>query len=217
MNGSISNAQFMPPGKMFNPTDCILIMGRRGCGKTHLSKRIQEIYPRRVIIDTLSEYKDQGQVVNSFTEFTNAIFDLKKENKKEFVLIYQFPLESPMNEAEFNQIMRICYYFGNIQIVLEEIQNHCSTQWLPHWLKNNLLVGRHQGLSLLFTSQRPGEVNKTIVSQCHHIFCGTLTDKNDINYVAGFLNQNSEKLSGLPDRRFIYFNSKNTTEISNDF
>lgn len=203
---------------MINKTDCILVMGRRGCGKSYLARGIQQIFPRRVIIDTLNEYgtKD-GEVVHNFDAFSEKMVELKENKKKEFVLIFQFPVESEENEAQFNEIMRICYYFGNIQIVIEEIQLHCNPHWLPHWLRNNLLIGRHRDLSLLFTSQRPGEVNKTIVSQCSHVFCGNLIDGNDLKYVSNFLNQDSEKLVNLPDRRFLYFHKGKITEISNDF
>jgi ABC-type dipeptide/oligopeptide/nickel transport system ATPase component len=202
---------------MIEKADCILVMGRRGCGKSYLAKRIQQVFPRRVIIDTLNEYKNEGEIVRSFAEFSKKLIEYKENKSSAFVLIFQFPIESELNEVEFNEIMRICFYFGNIQIVIEEIQLHCKTQWLPHWLRNNLLVGRHQGISLLFTSQRPGEVNKTIVSQCAHIFCGNLIDGNDLKYVSNFLNQNSEKLVNLPDRRFLYFHKGKIAEISNDF
>lgn len=205
------------PGE-FKSTDCVLVMGRRGCGKSHLAKNLQKIWPRRIIIDTLDEYKDEGVVVRSFSEFTKQLIELKEKNTPKFVLIFQFPVESTISEVEFNEIMRLCYYFKNIQIVIEEIQSHCNPHWLPHWLKNGLLKGRHQGLSLMFTSQRPGEVNKTIVSQCHHIFCGNLIDGNDIKYVSNFLGTEADKLINLPERRFIYFNnSGKIQEISNEF
>lgn len=199
---------------MIEATDCILVVGRRGCGKSYLAKRLQEIWPRRIIIDTLNEYSD-GEIVRSFNDFSNKLIELKEKKAQKFVIIFQFPVESDILEPEFNQIMRLCYWFGNIQIVIEEVQNHCNTHWLPAWLKKNLLIGRHQKLSLLFTSQRPGEVNKTIFSQCSHLFCGNLIDGNDIKYVSNFLNQDSEKLVNLPDRRFLYFNNGKIIEISN--
>lgn len=192
-------------------------MGKRGCGKSYLAKRVQEIWPRRVIIDTLNEYSDGGEIVRSFSEFSKKLIEYKEKNLKKFVLIYQFPVESDDHEAEFNEAMRLCYYFGNIQVVVEEVQNHSNTSWLPPWLKKNLLIGRHKGLSLLFTSQRPGNVNKIIVSQCAHIFCGNLIDGNDVKYVSNFLNENSEKLINLPERRFIYFHDGKIQEISNEF
>jgi DNA helicase HerA-like ATPase len=199
------------------PTDNILVMGRRGCGKSHLAKQIQKKFPRRIIIDTLNEYRNEGELFSNFSDFSKKLIQLKREKSKKFVLVYQASVESEDFEAEFNEILRISYYFGNIQIVIEEIQMHCHTGWIPSWLKKNLLIGRHQGISLLFTSQRPGEVHKTIVSQCHHIFCGKLIDSNDIKYVSNFLNQDSQKLISLPDRKFIYFDGINIREISNDF
>lgn len=202
---------------MFTSTDCILVVGRRGCGKSYLAKRIQEIWPRRVIIDTLNEYKGQGETVRSFAEFSKRLIELKAENTQKFVLIFQMPVEAEFSATEFDQILRLCFYFRNIQIVIEEIQMHSNPHFLPNWLKKNLLIGRHQNISLLFTSQRPGEVNKTIFSQCRHIFCGNLIDKNDAIYCSNFLGQDHEKLKSLPDRKFIYFNDGKCTEISNDF
>ena len=60
-------------------------------------------------------------------------------------------------------------------------------------------------------------VNKTIISQCAHVFCGNLIDANDLKYVGNFLNKKSEELIKLPDRKFIYFSKDGVTEISNDF
>ncbi|MDE2102154.1 MAG: hypothetical protein KGL39_33215 [Patescibacteria group bacterium] len=202
---------------MIKPDECILIMGRRGCGKSFLAKRIQSIWPRRVIIDTLAEYKNEGELVNNFDDFAESLVELKEKKQKKFVVVYQFNVESDSQQDEFNEILRLCYYFGGIQVVIEEIQLHSNPHWIPKWLKNDLFVGRHKKLSLLFTSQRPGMVHKSIVSQCSHIFCGNLIDGNDINYVSTFLNQESRKLINLPDRRFLYFHRGKIEEISNDF
>ena len=191
-------------------------MGRRGCGKSYLAKRLQELWPKRVIIDSLNEYKE-GIKVQSFQGFCTEIQKLKDTKAKSFVLIFQFNPEEDLNEETFNQILRVCYYFGNIQIVIEEVQLYASPHRLPHWLKQCLLTGRHKGLSLLFTTQRPGELNKTILSQCAHIFCGQIVEGNDLRYIASFLNQDAQRLSSLPERRFIYFSDDGIKEISNNF
>lgn len=201
---------------MINSTDCILIMGQRGCGKSYLCKNIQSLWPKRVIIDSLGEY-DEHEAVHSFHEFTERLIQLKNSNSDSFVLVYQFDPESSLSQAEFDQIMRVCYYFGNIQVVIEEVQLYASVHSIPHWLKQCLLTGRHQNLSLIFTSQRPGEINKTIISQCAHIFCGKIVEGNDLRYVSSFLNQDSQKLTSLDKRRFLYFCEGKIQEISNDF
>ena len=215
------NQKLMPTVTSENsisPTDCILIMGQRGCGKSYLCKNIQSIWPKRVIFDTLGEYSDEGNTCYSFEEFCNKMILLKSSNSLSFILIVQFDPETSLSDTEFNEMIRICYYFGNIQIVIEEVNNHSSPHNLPHWLRNCLLTGRHRNLSLIFTTQRPGELNKTILSQCKHIFIGKMVEGNDINYVKSFLGKdNAIKLINLADRRFIYFNNGNIKEISNDW
>lgn len=208
-------------------TDCVLVMGQRGCGKSYLAKRLQSLWPKRVIIDSLSEYQveknkknnDFGNaiIVNSFDSFLDKMVELEGTKADSFVIIYNFDPESNINSEIFDEILRISYKFGNIQIVIEEVQLYSSPHQLTKWLKNCLLTGRHRGLSLLFTTQRPGELNKTILSQCAHIFCGKITEGNDLRYISSFLNQNSEKLINIPFKRFLYFSDEGIQEISNDF
>lgn len=201
---------------MINATDCLLVMGQRGCGKSYLAKNLQSLWPRRVIIDSLNEYRE-GFIVHNFLDFADTLKHLHESKSENFVLVYQFDFESNISEAEFNEIIRLCYYFGNIQIVIEEVQLYSSAHKMPKNLKNALLTGRHQNISLLFTSQRPGEVNKTIISQCAHIFVGTTVEGNDLRYISSFLNQDAEKLSSLKARQFLYFSAEGIREISNDF
>lgn len=202
---------------MIKGTDCLLVMGRRGCGKSYLAKRLQELWPRKVIFDSLHEYQDECERANSFLEFCEIIARLKSASPDRFTLVVNFDIESEHSQSEFDQMLRLCYYYGNIQVIIEEVQNFSSPHNLPHWLKNCLLTGRHQNLSLLFTTQRPGELNKTILSQCSHIFCGSLIEGNDLRYISAFLRQDSQRLVQLPEREFLYFSSEGIKQITNDF
>ena len=190
-------------------------MGQRGCGKSYLAQGIQKIWPRRIILDTLSDY-NEGEVVHSFHEFAERLQHFHSE-KNDFTLIYKFDPESDLSAEEFEEILRLSYYFGNVQIVIEEIHNFSSPHVLPKWLKNCLLTGRHQNVSLLVTTQRPGELNKTILSQCGHIFVGKIVEGNDLRYISAFLRQDANRLVSLPERRFLYFSKNGVQEISNDF
>jgi hypothetical protein len=196
-------------------TDCILIMGRRGCGKSYLCKKIQSVWPRRIIIDSLSEYTE-GDIVFNFFEFTEKLKYYKANNISQFEIVYQFDPENELSEEEFNQIMRVSYYFGNVQVVIEECQLYSNPHKMPKWLKNSLLTGRHQNMSLLFTTQRPAELHKTILSQCTHIFCGQILEGNDLRYLSSFLGRESDKLPTLPERNFLYFTDKGVRQVTNE-
>lgn len=202
----------------FKNTDCVLVIGQRGCGKSYLARGLQKMWPRRIIIDSLSEYSDKdGVQVFSFQEYSDFLIQ-RKADGADFVLIYQFDPETRLSEVEFEELLRVAFYFGNIQLVIEEVQLYSTPHHLPHWLKKCLLVGRHQNLSLMFTSQRPGEINKTIISQCAHIFVGKIVEGNDLRYVSYFLGDQADKLPSLPDRRFIYRDETGLIkEIGNEF
>jgi ABC-type dipeptide/oligopeptide/nickel transport system ATPase component len=191
-------------------------MGRRGCGKSYLAKKIQEMWPKRVIIDSLREYSD-GIIVRNFDDFCAQMELFKKNNTPKFNLIFQFPPGVIANIEIFNQILKVCYHFRNIQVVIEEIQKYSSPHQLPTWLEECVFTGRHANMSLLFTTQRPGMVNKGILSQCAHIFIGPLTDGNDLRYVSAFLNEETQKLVSIPERQFIYFKDGDKKQISNNF
>ena len=189
---------------MFEATDCIAILGTRGCGKTTLSKHIQKLYPKVVIIDPVSEYAD-GEVVDNFDDFAARMVRLKSSKKKKFRLIFRFHPDLENHEVIFNEILRLCFWAGGVQIVMEEVQLMTSPHFIPQYLKNNLFIGRHRTLSLLFVTQRPGQLNKNILSQCRHIFVGQLHEKNDLEYVSNFVGCETEKLINLEPRKFLYF------------
>jgi DNA helicase HerA-like ATPase len=202
----------------FRATDKIAILGTTGCGKTILSRTIQSAWPKQVIIDPMSEFSD-GEIFSDFSAFSKRMVELKKENAKKFRLIFRFnPETTAADEAVFNGILRVCYYFGKIQIIIEEVQLLTTTSYIPDFLKNCLFRGRHEGISMIFVTQRPGQLNKNILSQCQHVFAGQLHDRNDLNYISNFLGEAADKLSNLTPGKFIYFTpGKPTTIVDNGF
>ncbi len=202
---------------LFKPTDVFLCLGRRGCGKSHLARRIQSAYPRKVIFDPLGEYSDaDGVICHDFQSFAEAV--LKTQNDHSFTLVYQFDIEREDHVGEFNQALRVLWHRGNLLVVCEEIQMLSAPHSLPMWMRNQLLTGRHRNNALLFTTQRPGECHKTIISQSNHVFCGSLHERNDVEYVRSVIGDRAYDLSDAPDREFIYFRpGQPIADIDNDF
>lgn len=202
---------------MIASTDCAIVMGQRGCGKSFLAKNWQSLWPRRVIIDSLNEYKSGELIVHNFDDFADTLSHYEQIKKDKFEIIYQFDFETRNKELIFEEILKLCYYFGNILIVVEEIQIYATAHNLPWRLENALMTGRHQNIALLFTSQRPGLVNKSIISQCSHQFVGRISEGNDLKYLKNIFGDEIEKLPKLPDRQFLYFSKDGVQQISNEF
>lgn len=201
----------------FSDTDKIFCMGRSGCGKSFLAKRIQEKYPRKIIFDTLFEYETKNvDSVDNFNSFCEKLKKINKEKPKQFTLIYRLDLDSDDNTIELDEALKLIYHLGDCLVVIEEVQIFASSHNIPKWLKNIVLTGRHQNIGVLFTSQRMGEINKTILSQCGHLFIGNMVEQNDQKYISGFIGDDVVELAGLQDREFIYFGRAGKFKMKND-
>ncbi len=206
----------------FKEDDVFIVLGRRGCGKSHLARGIQKCYPRKVIFDTLGEYDDPAHLrCDSFGTFERAL--IEAHDRPEFTIVFQFDLDREDQEAELNAVLRSLYRRGeefktSTLIVLEEVQTFATTHRMPHWLKHCLLRGRHRDLALLFTTQRPGECHKTIISQANYVFCGSLHERNDVDYARSVLGDQAHELATYPDREFLLFRpGRGTERIDNEF
>lgn len=191
---------------MPGPTDVVTILGKRGSGKSTLAWEIAKIYPRLVVFDILGEHDENNfeKVVYGFDEFSQAI--LATEHKSAFRILYRFDIESDAHDEEFNHSMRILYYRGQVAILIEEVWNFGTKAFLPKWLKQAYLTGRHQGIAMLTTSQRPASVHKDILAQTNNFFSGIMFESNDIRYLAEFLGKNNaENLRTIPEFHFLHY------------
>lgn len=188
----------------FGANDVITVLGTRGTGKSTLARRISAMWPRKIIIDPVEDWTD-GKAFSNFNSFSNELINLKKENKKDFKLIFRFDPDCDNNEEVFNHVLRLAYHFKNVQVIIDEVQLFSSPHFASKYLKNNLFIGRHNGISMLPITQRPGQLNKNILAQSQHVFCGQLHEKNDLNVVSEFMNIPREEIINLKKGEFFWF------------
>lgn len=174
------------------------------------------------MIDSLYEYNggDFDFVVDSYPAFLVALVSLEKEKK--FRVLFRFNLSMGESEREslFNRLCECIYHLGDVCLVIEEVHLYSSPQFLPLWLKNIALMGRHQKIGLICTSQRAGETNKTLLSMSTYVYCGQIIDLNDQKYIANFIGKEARALSELQDRTFIEYSSSDPMSnkiVKNDF
>jgi len=186
-------------------TECISIFGMRGCGKSHLAREIAELFPRKIIIDPMSEYKGDF-VVSDFNNFAKILkTEIIQKNNQKYTVVFRPSPHIKSTDSLFDSLMRLVFELGNCLVLIDEVQLFSNPHFLPHYLKNILMIGRHRGIAVMAITQRPAQINKAILAQSAHIFCGQLHEKNDILHVADFINIEKNKLVTLGKRKFIYF------------
>ena len=190
----------------FKQTDKILIVGRSGCGKSFLGKKLVEVYPRLVIFDTLDEYPKTPHDIHSISQFIDYIKQINNEKIRKFKLVVKFDTSTEDCKEQFDFYMHILYEMGDCFVVIEEVQDYCTPYFIGRWFKKSMTSGRHRNLGFLFTTQRPSFLKKTVLSQSTNVFVGNLIDKNDSMIVSQLMDLDRKIITSLDDREFLWFN-----------
>ena len=164
---------------------------------------------RKVIIDTINEYKDlsYGVHVIGYNAFLNELNRVQNEEK--FTIVFHF---DPNDRREYSEILNlICFLIYNVEsifLVIEEIHLLTSTRSdLPRYLMQIATTGAHKEIGYLFTSQRPSYVNKTLIAMCDYYFIGLLLDSADRDYFRDSLGESRKSLASLQNYQFVFYDT----------
>jgi len=199
---------------MFHNFSKICIFGISGTGKSYLCRNLQNYFNNNFIFDTLNEYTAQdGMIFNDYLSFSNYV--IQTQNQNGLKAIFQFPLENSQKSELFDECIRLLYYRGKCNIVIEEVQNFASVHTIPPFLKQASLTGRHQEVSFITTTQRVAEIHKSLLSQAHHIYCGYTDSPTDLKTLREF-GFNDMTIANLNDREFIWKHNRDFVKVSNN-
>jgi len=105
-------------------------------------------------------------------------------------LLFQFKLWESRQEREKNPVVLIC----------EEAHRYVPNGGEAQYKEAQIAIrriakeGRKYGLGLVLVSQRPSDVESTVLSQCNSWIVLKLSNTNDQNYVSGFMPENNKSL-----------------------
>ena len=174
----------------------ILILGRRGEGKTFFLVELLKSSNRLIYIDPIGE-QINSQLGVIISGIKKLISYLEKNDK--FRVIYQIGSK----KDEFSYIARICVAKKNLDLAVDEIDMFVPTYCNCEHILNLIKRGRHYGVSIYGTSRRPPEVSRLLSSQAHRMVCFGMNEPSDINYLRQFIGaDNAEKVKRL--RRYEY-------------
>lgn len=197
----------------------ISIIGRKGSGKTTLSKSLAESYRRRIIFDFANEHP--GKFVTSSENF--IAFDKKYPDQS---INIRFSIEEDMDEVQTitEEILRHLYTrnlnthnLKDTVIVFEEAQFFFPQKILSSSLSRILTVGRHAGLNIIANTQRPALVSKTLLSQSDEIYTSFIWEKYDLKYLQSVVGDEVLQAQSLENGIFLRFDGKSKPEKINVF
>lgn len=158
-----------------------LILGKRGSGKTVLSKYLLQNYNRLIVFDTLGEYTE-GVVFYKAQELAKFWHRCYRKN---FRLIYR-PMEP---ETEIELIAKLVWLCGDICFCVEEIDKFGTAWKISKEFAQIIQRGRHNNITLIGITQRPYGIHRLLTSQAKELFIFNTNEPRDREYLRNLLGQ----------------------------
>ena len=177
------------------------VMGASGCGKSHYIKGcIKKAKPHRLIIwDAREEYGD-------FATPTSSLSDLLKglRSGKRLRLAYRpKTMDEKLLKSKFEAVCKLVFAAGNLTFIAEELSDVTSASWAPGPWRQISTQGRHRGLTVYGTSQRPASIDKHFLGNATHVRTHRLNYQTDRQVLAQFLDIPLEKVVALREYGWI--------------
>lgn len=160
------------------------ILGASGSGKSAFVKQRlkRERPPRLLIWDPLREYAGHGAIHRTVSGLLDAMTTGGKGGN--FRLVFQPASDELQRVKQFNLFCAIALAAGNLTLIVEELRFVTRPSSAPlNWARCTM-TGRHVGLSVVGTSQRPASIDKDFLGNCTSIHTGRLVYPVDIKNVA---------------------------------
>lgn len=194
-------------------------VGQPGTGKSYKAMAMFKKARRIVVLNSVGSYQPHPEPrKNHLPGFPmiatprDLVRYLRPRQRASFRVNY-----TPMDgapEDHFEDVCKLIAAVGDCVFVIDEVWMYQRPGWSPPALKSLMFVGRHRGVVLMWTAQRPAEVDKSIISVSTDLYVGRLGDHNDLAALRHRMPATAlAQIPTLRDREFLHRDESNNCTI----
>lgn len=178
------------------------VIGASGTGKSSFIKgELLKKLPARLLIWSPLEETDQ------YAGFAQAkvcrtVSDLVESLKAGQHRLVFWPTSNI--KVEFDRVCRVAWSIPGVTFLVEELSNVTLPGWAPPAWKKISTAGRHHGMTVIGTSQRPSQVDKDFFGNCTQIRCYRLVYEGDAKTMASVMREQKEAFMDLENFHFFH-------------
>jgi hypothetical protein len=182
------------------------VLGARGTGKSAwVKQQLGKLKPRRLVVwDYMREYSDGT---------TDLAATIRAMGARSFSVVFQPSHDDTITDIcgrkisvrawQFELFCKAAFEARNLVAIVEELAFVTRPSWAPAPWRELSLLGRHQGVSTIGTSQRPASIDKDFLGNVDLVHCGRLALPRDAANVAPVLGIAATELLHMPNLAFI--------------
>ncbi|MDD3906531.1 MAG: hypothetical protein PHS46_08445 [Candidatus Omnitrophica bacterium] len=188
----------------------IVILGRKGSGKTEYCRAMMKGLTRFIAYDPVRQFSD-GVVFQRVDSLLDFLINNYHNN---FKAIYQPQFNDDdidTAQEEFVRLARIVQNLSHVYFIVDEIDIYTSAHQCPAIFKNLILRGRHKEISIITTTRRHTETSRHLTAQADIIVSFHQQEPNDIKYLSQFYGEKAASLPSLEPYHYIKYENGITT------
>lgn len=192
--------------KYFTPQTRCALVARTRSGKTWLSRQIQKLYDRVLVIDPKGEYTDREYIVIQGLDEFFAIEE-KLEDYPEFKLVFKFDEDDELPDVMFDICRVLCQKHYDMLIVCEEIHLCHNPKSKNKWLTRLSTTKAAHNIAIIFTTTKPSSAPGDVFDECEIVIAGPMHGDHDLRIMRRLIGR--EKAQELPmmlKREWVFWN-----------
>ncbi|CAN0621092.1 conserved protein of unknown function [Burkholderia multivorans] len=181
-----------------NNARIVAVIGASGNGKgIYVKERLRGWRGPILVWSPLERTDDYAGVIGGepVTTIPGLVGGIKAGRKR---LVYVPQKTGKELKTEFDRFCRIAWEMRGWCVVVEELSRVTMPSYAPPAWKNLSTAGRHQGLEIIGTSQRPAQIDKDFLGNCSEIRCYGLVYPEDAKAMGGAMRIDPTELLDLP-------------------
>lgn len=191
-----------------NVCDCTGAIGASGTGKgLFVTARVTEILARErrplLVWSALEETDCYGKKFNA--PIVRSIPELVKRLKARAPAVVFVPAGNPkLMAGQFDLFCRCVWHTPKAVALIEELSRVTQPSYAPQAWQNLSTAGRHRGLTVIATAQRPAQIDKDFLGNCTEVRAYRVNYENDAKALASIMREQPERFLDLPDRHYVH-------------
>ena len=171
----------------------VLILGKRGSGKSFRLRSLLESESRFLLYNTLGEPEySRFETVGSFPELVRALKTPRTFLRLNY--IWDGRLE---READFEYVCQAAYETGKLTFAVDEVDTYCAPNFLPRHLDRIVSLGRHRDINFWCATRRPKEIPPLIRAQATRVVSFVQHEAADIEWCRQVMGDDAFTLPNL--------------------
>jgi energy-coupling factor transporter ATP-binding protein EcfA2 len=180
--------------------ELIIVIGRKGSGKSTRARKIALTRPRRIYIDSMHEHTD-GVIVRSYAALVDYIrprvhgsYAVILRTLNEDDVFATLALATATNDPERPPLPGVTY-------IIDEADKYMAPGSLPHPVNMIVNYGRHFQVSAIFIARRAKRLHIDVRSNADRYIIGQTFEPGDVDGIEEFIGvELAERVRAIPTR-----------------